>query len=38
MDGFENYIMSSVPSENQKYEWVYNTKEISIWNMVFLDE
>lgn len=38
MEGFEDDVMTACPSENKKYEWVYNTKGISIWNMVFEDE
>ena len=38
MDGFEDDVMTACPSENERYDWVYNTKDISIWNMVFEDE
>lgn len=38
MEGFEDDVMTAYPSENEKYEWIYNTKDLSIWNMVFEKE
>lgn len=37
MDGFENVVLSAYPAENAEYGWIYNPKELSVWNLVFED-
>lgn len=37
LEGFDDDVLNAYPSENRKYEWVYNAKEISVWDLVFED-
>lgn len=37
MEGFENDVMKACPSENAKYEWICNPKQMSVWDLVFED-
>lgn len=37
IEGFEDKVVSVYPSESNGYEWVYNSKNLSVWDLVFED-
>lgn len=37
MEGFEHKVLSEYPLESAGYEWIYNSKNLSVWDLVFED-
>lgn len=37
MEGFDGKVFSAHPSAHEEYGWIYNPKQLDVWNLVFED-
>ena len=37
MEGFDGKVFSTHPSAHEEYGWIYNPKQLDVWNLVFED-